>query len=556
MDNLSKIKAEFIQLGFDLIEENVISGEISCVMESGKVAIRVEIDLDGFPIKQPRIKLISINNDENLYKIVPKHWRHLDETIKNKLSDSEFYICCLHNWSAKQSNDANFIYERLVNWLNSNMNEDWNREEDLIGWRVFPKRYNSVLYVSNQFITTIEKYEVKKVYPILLAHDSYNSKNKSAVKKNWNEYSFEQIDQSVVYRYLTANNNEKEFEIFKEQMISKKTGFSKAYFIKVPNIVKFKTTFQLFEYLRVNNFLKVIEKSYKNFILIISYQGDGEKRETAAFLINNEKLKIDKSNFELMPLRIENFPSRDNKMNLSVGLLGVGTIGSQVAKLLVEKDILKLSMADYDVFSLENLGRHVLGSPYVGEFKSVALSRFFAPWYLRTDVEFSLSDKEVAEMSDILVVTVGNSEAYDSMAFKTLIDYPNPIIWAWMSPNNILQEIVITNKNTGCLNCYYLKTKDDPKLVNLHNRASEEMKKSSVFEIDVCGNPHTLSMMERTIFLATQITSILSYYDKHRTIKFDYVNYYWGFDDIIPTPMTGYLKKHSLCFCEHAGSEM
>ena len=94
------------------------------------------------------------------------------------------------------------------------------------------------------------------------------------------------------------------------------------------------------------------------------------------------------------------------------------------------------------------------------------------------------------------------------------------------------------------------EAKENKDLKQIQELSQKEIEKYDSNEIDICGNPHTVSQMERMVFLATQIVSILSFYNKHGKFKFDYVNYYRGMDDIIPTPLIGYLDKSHLCFCE------
>lgn len=551
MDNKTTVKTELIELGFYFQDEITAIGNISYTDSEINQIIRVEISLKGYPINQPRIKLLEINGKEDLYRCIPKHWRHLDELVKSYTIESEFYICCLHNWSARSSNNGQFIYSRILSWLKSNVTEEWLKEEDLQGWRILPQNSGSTIYLSNEYIKEVEKAESKKLYKMEVNHHPFilNNSNKASSKKRGNLYPYGIINLEKFYAFFPSLSKKVEFHKLKNYILPKDFSTSTAFFVRIPRITKFKTTYQLIEYLRVNNLFNGIDTTYKNFVLFVMYKGDNNRTESAAFIMNSEAVKKNKSAVELTPLRIENIPERENAINLDVGLLGVGSLGSQVARILVEKDVSKIYLADYDRFSLENLGRHVLGSIHVGQAKSLALADFLSLLYLKEDIFVRFDDNEVAEESDILVVTVGDPQSYDRLAFDKFLNYQKPIIWAWTSPNNILQEIIITTRETGCLNCYYQKIQEDKKLMLLQSAALKEVDKQPSVEYDVCGNPHTSSMMDRLIFLATQIVSIVAYYNNNKRFKFDYVNYYWGMDDIIPTPLTGHLEKNESCFC-------
>lgn len=457
MDNKSTVKTELIELGFYFQDEVTAIGNISYIDSETTQIIRIEISLKGYPINQPGIKLLSINGKEDLYRSIPKQWRHLDELVKSYTIESDFYICCLHNWSARSSNNGHFIYDRILSWLKSNVTEEWLKEEDLQGWRILPQNSGSTIYLSKDYIKEVEKAEPKKLYKMEVNHHPFifNNSNKASRNKRGNLYPYGIINLEKFYAFFPSISSKVEFHKLKNYILPKDFSTSTAFFVRIPKITKFKTTYQLIEYLRVNNLFNGIDKTYKNFVLFVMYKGDSDRTESTAFILNSETVRKNNGMVELTPLKIENIPERENTINLDIGLLGVGSLGSQVAKILVEKDVSKIYLADYDRFSLENLGRHVLGSIHVGQFKSLALADFLSAFYLKEDIFVRSDDDEVAKESDILIVTVGDPQSYDRLAFDKFFNYKKPIIWAWTSPNNILQEIIITTGETGCLNCYY-----------------------------------------------------------------------------------------------------
>jgi len=550
-EQFQTVKAELTELGFYFIDDSKAIGNVPHTGTIEDQVIKVEINLEQYPINQPRIKLLNINGKEDLYRSISNEWRHLDEHVASNPKQSEFYICCLHNWSAKSTQNGSFIYSRILSWFVSNIKQEWVLEEDLPSRRILPQFSSSVLYLPKSFLKDAEKTKSKTMYKMDLEHDPFIFKNKSqaSTSKRGDFYEYNQIDYTNHYKFFLDMPHEAEFNKLKRLILSKKYSKSTLFFTRIPRTKKFKTSFQLLEYLKTNSLFKGIDKANKNMVLLVMYLGDSDRMEASAFILNRESFIGKDESGDLTTLKIESMPDRESAVDLTIGLIGVGSLGSQIAKLLVEKDVNKLILSDLDKMSLENLGRHVLGSVYIGEFKSKALKDFLSLFYLKESIFATGDDDETAEISDLIVITVGESQAYDKLAFQKFSNYDKPIIWAWTSPSNILQEIVITTKSTGCLNCYYKKIQQDSKLKSIQEFALKEIQKQPLSEFDACGNPHTISKMERMLFLATQIVSIISYYSKNKNFKFDYVNYYWGIDDIIPSPIIGNLEKNKLCFC-------
>ena len=251
-------------------------------------------------------------------------------------------------------------------------------------------------------------------------------------------------------------------------------------------------------------------------------------------------------------MSVETLSNWQSDIRLTVGILGLGSLGGRVAELLAKKGVSRLLISDSDIYKAENLSSHILPPYFLGYPKSVAIKKtldFLS--YKHSSIEITDNDLKVLKESDLVIVTVGDNASFDKLVFSDVLNTINsPVIWAWVSPYNILSHIVITSKYTGCLNCYYGMCSDHPDLVKLKNKMHEELERHGLEEYDLCGNPHTHSISERMEFLATQIVSVVDYYTKHKRFKFDYVQYYWGINDIIPTAKTGYLKKHPNCVCK------
>lgn len=548
-NNIKKVETELFELGFSKLEENRFSGKIPFNNTYKGNYIDVEIFTEGFPIQQPKIILKSINGNSDLYKIMPHTWRHIDEFSWANSMSSVFYVCCLHNWTAKTEANGCFIYERIFDWFKCNVDGEWNVSEDLPSYRIIPQFSFNTAYISNQLLNKVTEKDVPKKFSVKVYHNRWQFIGGSKSKRNESSevYDFGSIDFNVKNSfYITMEVDEKFRNFIGLKNLDKKSISNGLYFrIKED---KFKTTYQLIDLIKKRYDFRTLDKKIKTLIIIVSYVGDRGNDETIAFITDRNQIART-SEIDLVNLSIDSFIERSDKLNLKIGLIGVGSLGSQVAQILVNKDVEKIIIADYDILSLQNLNRHVLGSIYVGENKAVSLKSFYELFYLADNIITKTLDEEVADESDILVVTVGDSQRFDLLAFSTLTNYKKPIIWCWVSPNNILMEIVITTPYTGCLNCYYELIKTNKKLEELQERANVEISKLASNELDICGNPHTVSQIEKMVFLATQVVSIINMYSKTGKINVDYVNYFWKQDDIIPIILPGFLSASEKCGC-------
>lgn len=546
-------EAELLQLGFSFINENTLSGRVPQDGDVHGVYIQVEISLTGFPIKQPEVRLNSINDDSELYKSVPKTWRHLDEFIfSSDPKSTKFYICSMHNWSARSDRGGKFIYERILSWLQSNVTNNWNVDEDLPTWRIIPQFSNAIMYLPDYFLQELRKEEAKTFFSMTAFHTPYvfTSGGEASGKKEGNSYPINEISfQKRIYYFFPESPKEHPFTHLMKAKLGDAFISSKLLLVRLPGNYLFKTLYQLLKTIQQNTDLnKILEKS-QNMPVIVMYRGDKGRDEAVAFLASKEYIE-GKEDFQIHLMKLESMPKRPMAIDMTVGLLGVGSLGSQVARLLSQKETRRVVMSDPDVLSMENIGRHELSPFYLGHLKSRGLAFELNTKTLSNNFFYMNEDEKVIGISDILVITVGDRQAFDKLAFRKLLGHSKPIIWAWSSPNNILQEIVITTSVTGCLNCYYALTESDKELATFQKIALEEIKAATSIEFDICGNPHTISQMEKMDFLATQIVSILSYYSRHGRFPFDFVNYYWRTDEIIPRAKVGYVQCHPACTCK------
>lgn len=549
-------KAEFETFGFSFVSDNTVRGRVPQQGDIDGVSIDVEISLKDFPIKQPTIRLLGINNKTDLYKDMPRLWRHIDEImVSNDPKESQFNICCLHNWSSKPEYNFQFIYERILDWLNCNVKNEWKSEDDLQSWRILPQYSSCIIFLSQTFIAEFEKIKLQHFFECSIEHSIYNLNTgaSASMKKMGNDYKYSDIQfpnlgEDSVYSFFPSNSQDKYENEIKKYCLSDGHMKSKFNVIRLPKRFTFKTTYQLMQCLILNTPIKKLSEQYRNLPVMVLYQGDKGKTEIICFITSKEYIE-DSEISSLQIINYEVIPATPIGIDLKVGVLGVGALGSQVCKMLAHKKTTCLVLSDYDRLAVTNLGSHELGPFFLGDNKAMAMSSYLAH-YMQRAIPQLVDSEEMYNFCDILVVVVGDKQSFDRLAFKELVGFSKPIIWAWTSSNNILQEIVVTTPSTGCLNCYYNLIETDKKLYEFHLQAEEEKNRFPTYHVDYCGNPHTVSLWERMSFLAGQIVTIISYYSKHNKFKYDYYNYYWGMDDIMPNHVFGFLDQHQKCTCK------
>lgn len=545
-----QVKAELSELGFNFISTSKCIGQVPRDGDILGFNIDVEIDIAGFPLKKPTIRLIAINKDEQIYKVIPPDWRHIDELmINNDYKSTLNLICCLHNWRAKLEYDGRYIYERVCNWLEANVHGNWPEDEDLYSWRLTPQFSIATLYLTENIVDYFGALEPGKFHSVHLIHSKYNfSGGTASGNKLGNEYMLNNIKFNRPYSFIPEirKMSTKEQQVFTN--LVQDPMESACYVLRLLSHFKFKSIYQLLRLIQVN-FTSKVHKQHKllNAPIIVVYRGESKNFEAFCFLVSKEFFD-NKESYDFYVLKIETLLNKQISINLDVGLMGVGSLGSYIARILYDKNTTQLLISDPDIVTATNLGTHELTNFHLGSLKAKELEKYLQIRYSGSEVS-SHSDDDLISKSEILIVTVGDEEKFDILAFEKLKQFDKPIIWVWTSPFNILQEIVITTPSTGCLNCYYAKIQNDLTLKSLQDKADEEIKKNPAHRYDYCGNPHVISQVDRMFFLATQVVSIISYFSKHKSFKFDYLCTYWGLDDIMPTMLTGFNNKKETCFC-------
>lgn len=209
-------------------------------------------------------------------------------------------------------------------------------------------------------------------------------------------------------------------------------------------------------------------------------------------------------------------------MNKQVLIIGVGSIGSEIAVRFAKAGVAKISLVDYDILELDNVHRHALGSDCVfkttedngirSNFKVHALSEEIQKKYPFTEVSayaktfFNFVNEETVDWSkfDLVIVAIGapNQEMQINQHMLSL-PYTPPVLYTWVEPLGIGGHVLVTANHVkrGCYQCLFKPIGEDP----IYNR-SAFAKPFQTFSKSVtgCGSvftPYNFLDSERTAIL-------------------------------------------------------
>lgn len=136
--------------------------------------------------------------------------------------------------------------------------------------------------------------------------------------------------------------------------------------------------------------------------------------------------------------------------NKKVVLVGAGSLGSEVAVLLARSGVGKLYVIDHDRFEDINIGRHTLGVPELGEYKSEALAVRINRDVPTVEVDYSTqriqSDNKnhakVLSEADLVIVTTANWNSEDYLWNLKSKGTDWALIQAWSEPHGIVGHIL------------------------------------------------------------------------------------------------------------------
>lgn len=166
---------------------------------------------------------------------------------------------------------------------------------------------------------------------------------------------------------------------------------------------------------------------------------------------------------------IEDVTSRNNVdqltlKNISIALVGCGTIGSHLARMLVQSGAgsdARLSIYDTEILSEGNIGRHLLGFADIGKSKATALKaeleRFHPQVRAEAFVENAIESWAQLTGHDLIIDATGDwnvQSALNELFLHAEPDKPKALLHSWVFMNGAgVQSFLNLRDDHGCFRC-------------------------------------------------------------------------------------------------------
>jgi sulfur-carrier protein adenylyltransferase/sulfurtransferase len=146
---------------------------------------------------------------------------------------------------------------------------------------------------------------------------------------------------------------------------------------------------------------------------------------------------------------------------IHVGVIGCGALGAVVATQLAQAGVSRLTLFDGDVLGIENTGRHILGSQYVGQNKAIALARDLQGRFCDATIkpiaktwrEAFMADPTTIENCDVLVCATGDwlSDAHLNHIAQRELEIP--VVYTWLERFALAGHAILVPPGLACLRC-------------------------------------------------------------------------------------------------------
>ena len=146
-----------------------------------------------------------------------------------------------------------------------------------------------------------------------------------------------------------------------------------------------------------------------------------------------------------------------------VAVLGCGSLGSTVARLLAQSGVGNLMLVDPALMDWPNVGRHSLGSSHVARHKADALAEEITRAYPHlasvcwSKSQFGPTARRLIERlvgCDLIVSTMGN---WTGESFLNELQYSNAdiptIVYGWLEARALAAHSVVIRRGEACLRC-------------------------------------------------------------------------------------------------------
>ena len=176
-------------------------------------------------------------------------------------------------------------------------------------------------------------------------------------------------------------------------------------------------------------------------------------------------------------------------------LVGCGSVGGEVARLLAHSGIGRINLVDFDQYETSNIYRHILNPKYIGMKKTEALKDELQSRFPYLVIEVIKDCNRLCELVednidlksyDGIIVATGDptEERYFNQALYGFSSRPW-VIYTWLEGYGVGGHSIYVHKDMhGCLSCLFRDpTNGEPSLHNIQNFMEVEQP----FAVDISG---------------------------------------------------------------------
>lgn len=234
--------------------------------------------------------------------------------------------------------------------------------------------------------------------------------------------------------------------------------------------------------------------------------------DKTAASIQVERIRADAADPDYVFSR--NIGSRPNLGGKAILLIGCGTIGGFLAHQLAHSGAGtaggRLLLADTDDLRTANLGRHLLGIPYLHRNKAEATATFIKMMLPGINVEAENSDGlTIASDRFDLVIDVTGEEAFSIALNQRAIDRRPDVpahIFGWLAGNGAIAQCVLVDSEAekACFKCLKPELAGQPRFRTIRPDASVEIR-----SVAACGDSEfTPFPVSRSVSAAAQVCEL------------------------------------------------
>ena len=158
--------------------------------------------------------------------------------------------------------------------------------------------------------------------------------------------------------------------------------------------------------------------------------------------------------------------------NKRIAVIGCGTIGATTANLLAKiggghGNTGRLSLFDKDELKTANIGRHLLGEEYLGEYKAQSTKDYLESKY-SWNIKISANNVDITSVNDLsellmkndIIIDATGEQQFSSFinhhyrkALKSGLKVSCSILYGWIDANGLAIRALLDDGNYGCHRC-------------------------------------------------------------------------------------------------------